>query len=214
MIAPHEYRAFMNQKLCNNKVEYDRYCEFARLLNIGEIKPFEQDAFLKACFYQSIVPYNEYNHLDAFFLSQMLNDYYNGNILFAVLQTHGEPEMSKDLLFTNQIVCTALPCRGDIEELDASYEGSNGVSDGYFGFKGDVEFWSQKLNGNELVKDVHRVQQFNGLLQVGFTDLATTYCHLYVNKGNLVRFPYHFELAGLLMLKDLNSNTNQYGQVA
>lgn len=189
-ISGYMIREFANKDLSNNKEEYSKYCEYARKLNSNEIN-LNSDPFFIDCLHQPYRSRKEYNHVDAFFLSKILTDYYQGTIIFAILKTPDKAKKDKETELNNRSISDATPIHGKFRKYNSIFLGGKGFCDGHLQFEGNVVF----IKKNDPVK----INKFDELLEVGYTDIATTYAHLFINKGQLARFPYGHNMIGLFI---------------
>ncbi|MBP6739678.1 MAG: hypothetical protein KA146_06790 [Leptospiraceae bacterium] len=196
------FREFANEKLSNNKEKYSKYSEFARKLNSGEFN-LEFDGFLIDCLHQPYRRRKEYNHIDAYFISEILADYFNGNIMFAILRTADVAKRDKDKNLINQILASATPFHGEFIKYDSKFVGGKEYCDGYLDFEGKVKFINHQNDESEI-------ENFSGLLEVGYTDISSTFVHLFCNRGQLARFPYGHKMIGLFIKTDYEQKMPDY----
>ncbi len=196
------FREFANEDLSKNKEKYSVYSEFARQLNSGEFN-LEFDNFLLDCLHQPYKGRKEYNHVDAYFISEILTDYLKGNIMFAIMKTTDFAKKDKDTELNNEILASATPYLGNLIKYDSKFIGGIGYCDGYLDFEGKVKFINNQ--NNEL-----EVENFSGLLEVGNTDISSTFVHLFCNRGQLARFPYGHKMIGLFIKTDYELKMPDY----
>lgn len=187
-------REFVNEDLSKDKKIYFEYSEYARKLNSKEID-LEADVFFIDCLHQPYRTRKEYNHVDAFLISRILSEYAKGNILFAVLRTKNSPYKDNKIDENNNVIKNAVPIHGTFKNYDCQFYGGKGCCDGFLQFSGNVKF----ISGEEKEEFI---EEFDGLLEVGFCDISTVFAHLFFNKGQLARFPYNHDMIGLFIKKD------------
>jgi len=189
------FREFANEDLTKDKEKYEKFSKIARQLNSGEID-LNCDPFLIDCVHQPHRGRKEYNHIDAYLINLFFDDFYRGNILFAILKTKDKAYSDHKKEKNNKSLNSAVPFHGKFDSYDVNFSGGKGYCDGYLNFKGEVIF-NKNVSLNETKITI--VNKFDGVLEVGSCDISTVWVHLFVNQGHLARFPYNHNKIGLFI---------------
>lgn len=197
------FRESANRDLCLDKEKYQMYCELARQLNLGD-SPLLQDDFIFDCFHQPYRGCKEFNHVDAYYLTQLHDRLASGEIQFCILEAKDFAKRDKDINKNTEILENLLPFRGNVGSIQADVFGDKKVGDGYLNVEGELVFMLNTNDGEQ--SDFIKVSNFDGILEIGYTDVATTYAHLIANCGSLARFPYKRKMVGLFINQNFEEN--------